>query len=248
MRSIRHFETMCTCGWCGISFSRVTASVPVRERTRRVFCSSECQQSAWRKRGAQLPATCAICGKGFTYPKGGSGTHEYCSSVCKCMGMRERFSGAGNPAWRGGTSNRGYLVRAAIRKAKRDHSACVRCGGSENLQGHHIKPYSKHPELASEASNIEVICAACHAKEHPGLANMISVPRVRNGKMHVCQWCGSEYYRRNGILRTRFCSHLCLASGEKGHHKQGRPRVRMGGGATVSAARSIPTQVAHAIY
>lgn len=49
---------------------------------------------------------------------------------------------------------------------KRDRYRCQDCGGWENLEVHHIKPWKKFPELRIVVSNGITLCKSCHKKEH----------------------------------------------------------------------------------
>lgn len=44
------------------------------------------------------------------------------------------------------------------RKFLKEHSRCVVCGSSQNLNVHHIKPYHLHPELELEKNNLITLC------------------------------------------------------------------------------------------
>jgi hypothetical protein len=39
---------------------------------------------------------------------------------------------------------------------------CCLCGSSRNLHVDHVKPRSKHPELALEPENLQVLCQQCN--------------------------------------------------------------------------------------
>lgn len=59
------------------------------------------------------------------------------------------------------------IYRARWRKVRRevfqrDGGVCVRCGGGERLAVHHRVPDGPDYDL----SNLETLCAACHAHEH----------------------------------------------------------------------------------
>lgn len=45
---------------------------------------------------------------------------------------------------------------------ERDNNKCVKCGSTQKLQIHHIKPANKFPELLMEESNVQTLCAKCH--------------------------------------------------------------------------------------
>lgn len=49
---------------------------------------------------------------------------------------------------------------------ERDRWICQICGSKKNIVAHHIKWFSKYPNLRFEVSNGIVLCRACHQKEH----------------------------------------------------------------------------------
>ena len=76
--------------------------------------------------------------------------------------------------YKGGITDENKLIRNStvykIWRNKvflRDSFTCQKCkikGGV--LNAHHIKPFSKHPELRTELSNGITLCEYCHKKEH----------------------------------------------------------------------------------
>ena len=46
---------------------------------------------------------------------------------------------------------------------QRDGNACRRCGFENNLHVHHIKPFKKYPEFATELDNGLTLCGNCHS-------------------------------------------------------------------------------------
>jgi len=51
---------------------------------------------------------------------------------------------------------------------KKDGYKCKLCGSNKFLHVHHIKSYSKYPELRLEISNGITLCEQCHAEWHRG--------------------------------------------------------------------------------
>lgn len=41
---------------------------------------------------------------------------------------------------------------------------CERCGATEELQVHHVKPFVDYPELAYDYENLDVLCGTCNRK------------------------------------------------------------------------------------
>jgi len=214
------------CAVCGEDFTR-PAAWTVRRTGYKAgrFCSSKCA-----KKGQSHPprtmisATCATCGNNFQYKKGLSGSHAYCSRKCAWIGNGKNERGPRNHGWKGGHS-RSHLCQGIIAAAKKAKGKCERCGSTENLHGHHKAHYSKAVELRTDPTNIEVLCSACHAKEHPVLANLIQIPRKRSGVMVACGYCNEQYYvPRKRAETTRYCSKECANLGWKGHSKS-RPET-----------------------
>ena len=74
--------------------------------------------------------------------------------------------------WKGGITPKNLVIRAStkynkwrISVYKRDNWTCVNCkkvGG--NLEAHHIKEFSKYPELRFDINNGITLCCECHKK------------------------------------------------------------------------------------
>lgn len=47
---------------------------------------------------------------------------------------------------------------------KRDNYRCAKCGETENLQVHHIKPVKDYPNLVMNFDNVQTLCLLCHSK------------------------------------------------------------------------------------
>jgi len=78
-----------------------------------------------------------------------------------------------NPNWDGGHSpeRQSKYARAAWKSlAKsillRDDYTCQRCGLKNKLVVHHIKKWSRYPELRFEPTNLLTVCEVCHRKIH----------------------------------------------------------------------------------
>jgi len=94
----------------------------------------------------------------------------------KTNGMYGR-TGKNNPNWNGGHSSERQTMYArsawkeiAKEILKRDNYKCKKCGLSNKkhnkLVVHHIKQWSKYPELRFEKNNLITVCEECHKKEH----------------------------------------------------------------------------------
>jgi len=83
------------------------------------------------------------------------------------------LSGPNSPAWKGGATEAGKLIRNSAdyrdwRTAvfQRDNYTCVDCGDDRggNLEADHIKPFSLFPALRLDVSNGRTLCQDCHRK------------------------------------------------------------------------------------
>jgi HNH endonuclease len=52
---------------------------------------------------------------------------------------------------------------------KRDSYTCQDCGSKENIQAHHIEPYSENIYLRVDIDNGVTLCGAYHSKEHTSI-------------------------------------------------------------------------------
>lgn len=93
--------------------------------------------------------------------------------------LRRGSKGAANGNWKGGVAkkherHRRVLIYREWRLAvfRRDHFTCQACGAKSEkgskptLHAHHIKPYSKFPELRFSVENGQTLCRECHIKTH----------------------------------------------------------------------------------
>ena len=51
---------------------------------------------------------------------------------------------------------------------QKDGMKCVKCGSTENLQAHHIKPSFLYPECRNDVDNGVTLCFSCHHRQHAG--------------------------------------------------------------------------------
>jgi len=81
--------------------------------------------------------------------------------------------------WQGGITDENKLARKNIeyklwREAvyKRDDWTCQECGEKGGrLNAHHIRPFSKHPELRTSIENGITLCKKCHDNKHKAKDN-----------------------------------------------------------------------------
>ena len=88
----------------------------------------------------------------------------------KLRGPRDSILGDKNPNWKGGIDKiiRGERRSREYRRWKqairqRD-KVCIVCGSSERLQAHHIKSFTRYPELRFDITNGQLLCWNCHRK------------------------------------------------------------------------------------
>jgi hypothetical protein len=162
-----------------------------------------------------LTGTCEHCGQTFQRQKRRDDKMLFCSQDCYTAG-RLRGGGSKHPGWKGGIAERSAAENAVVRRKVREIARCQRCGSTENLCGHHIEHYAKAPERRTDPSNIEVLCASCHALEHPEIKGLVSRPQLRSGRAIPCAVCGKIRYKQPfELAAAKYCSRACT---NKGRH------------------------------
>jgi len=163
---------------------------PYREKTAK-FCSKAC----WSKRAGER--ICAECGKPFRPVSGG--VQHFCSKRCS-SGRR----GAKSPAWRGGVTLENARARISNpikewRRSvfKRDQFRCFVCNADEDIQAHHIKEFSAHPELRLDVANGVTLCIECHGALH--------WKDFRRSLRKSCVACAAPLSRRTKGNECRSC-------------------------------------------
>lgn len=85
---------------------------------------------------------------------------------------RGRFIGPANNNWKGGIAmkdpERGrYRAKMWIKAIKdRDGWTCTKCGSTDRLHAHHIKPWRYYPDLRYDLNNGVTLCYTCHEAAH----------------------------------------------------------------------------------
>lgn len=76
--------------------------------------------------------------------------------------------GAANPDWKGGKITKRGRNWAEIRLQiiERDGGMCQKCGATEKLQVHHIKPYRETQDNSHK--NLVTLCVHCHGRVEQG--------------------------------------------------------------------------------
>lgn len=152
---------------------------------------------------------CILCSKEFNYRVNQKREKKYCSVDCssknsfknitaeqRLKGIKSRSEGekwslyvesikgeknkrfTGN---RNGRQNNMALKNWRKKVFQRDLYTCQKCnikGG--RLEAHHIKLYSKYPDLQTEVSNGITLCYDCHNKEHG---------KIKRPKTYHCAEC-----------------------------------------------------------
>ncbi len=157
----------------------------------RKYCSRQCHNKALENHPI---LNCIICGKGYrTYYSHikwrGS---KYCSKKCMQIGASLK-TGENSPSWKGGISFLKKRIRKTIewkewrrRVFERDNYTCQMCGIRSSkerwaeIHPHHIKSYSKYPDLRFDINNGQTLCSKCHHQLHGNLSKGIK----RNAKVH----------------------------------------------------------------
>jgi hypothetical protein len=97
---------------------------------------------------------------------------EVRGKISKTMKERRSMAGKNNPNWRGGINSEVSKIRNGDEYKKwrtnvfeRDQYICQLCNKNNNtLNAHHIKTFSKYPELRLIVSNGITLCCKCHDK------------------------------------------------------------------------------------
>jgi hypothetical protein len=107
---------------------------------------------------------------------------ERCENISKSRkgklnyNRRGKYCGRDNHFWRGGIANQLEALRKSAQYKewrlavyKRDGFKCTKCKSSKKIHAHHIKMFSKFPELRFDIDNGVTLCHTCHYKEHKRL-------------------------------------------------------------------------------
>lgn len=167
---------------CAICGTPVTKAVSVIRQGRVSLCSPECYSKYFseRMKGEKHPfysrvkVPCANCGKDVEVPisKAKILKRRFCSESCKYTFATQPTFDFKNPYYE--KSEHGYRGRnwkqQRLRALVRDDFKCRVCGVEENLQVHHIKPYTDFEgnyQEANKIGNLMTVCHACHLSIEP---------------------------------------------------------------------------------
>ena len=115
---------------------------------------------------------CVVCSKNVPIAN-----TKTCSKECSRKHKIKLSLGVNNPNWKGGikTENQRQRNHLSYKQWRtnvytRDNFTCVDCGKTKcYLHAHHIKSFSKHPELRTNIDNGKTLCVECHGKYHNSL-------------------------------------------------------------------------------
>jgi len=149
------------------------------------------KKSEAKKNGRHF--NCLVCNAEFwrSLSRIKNGDCKFCSRSCYLAWQigrpkSEEFklycrtrTGDKSPTWKGGITPENLRIRNSAEYIEwrisvflRDNHECqhchVKCGNGKDvyLHAHHIKSFSKHPDLRFELSNGITLCKECHYKEH----------------------------------------------------------------------------------
>lgn len=190
------------CAYCGSEFIKRSS----KKRPGK-FCSIGCQRKGRNfKETILVFGKCLTCKKQFTQPKHWKSPCKYCSIPCMAEARGKNMRGKNHPNWKGGDERIGSV--AICRKLKKEIGKCQRCGSKDQLHAHHKIKVKERPDLACDPTNIEIICAKCHAKEHPEYRGMLL--RKRSGSYLNCQVCDKKFYvKKSKAARAKYCGMEC---------------------------------------
>ena len=155
---------------------------------------------------------CQHCGATFQR-RHGKTKMLFCSRECYIKG-RLQGDKTNHPGWKGGITQRSSAEKAMVRAIVREVAHCQRCAATEKLHGHHVESHASAPERRLDPSNIMVLCAPCHALEHPEIHNLVTRPQIRTGKAFVCLVCGKPSYKQPfEFAVAKYCSRKCTNIG-----------------------------------
>lgn len=173
------------CKYCGTSVRRPESSI---ERNENTFCSQKCNNQ-WRKslsveeqphyQGGGVSVDCHFCGerniKTVKKKRANKQDKFFCNFDCLGKHNERRYSGEGNPNYKGGDWEHNYrghnwaIVRNSVRE--RDDYTCQNCDSGRDELGqipdcHHIKPEHTFDDRtdAHYEENLVLLCRYCHNK------------------------------------------------------------------------------------
>ena len=139
----------------------------------------ECFDKLLELSKAKRTRPCKYCNTIFTAPST-SPTRVTCSTICSARWLSFRQQGSKSHLWKGGKTSDAMIIRCSNaytewRRAvfERDNYKCVLCGNGGQLNAHHIKSFSKYPDLRLYVNNGMTLCCTCHSIIDPIAKNLI---------------------------------------------------------------------------
>lgn len=180
----RDSKEVMMCEHCGKEFKQYKS----QRRRKHILCSKNCSTKFNGKLRIvkRLEEICLNCGRIFLRTKRNLDISKkhFCCQKCH----HQYFVGKNSTFWKGGISplaprlrNTKEGIEWKRKVLERDNYICVECGGTENIQTHHIKELTtliKQYNIKTVAQgkkcielwNIEngqTLCLHCHAEKHP---------------------------------------------------------------------------------
>lgn len=136
-------------------------------------CCEQCGESVWKK-PSQIKGDRSFCGRPcyLEFQKGRPKSEAF-KAYCRSR------TGPKSPTWKGGITPTNMRIRngpemKAWREMvfERDGYTCQDCGAKSGrgvtvyLHAHHLKSFSKYPELRFKIENGVTLCKKCHYRRH----------------------------------------------------------------------------------
>lgn len=151
-----------TCNKCKIEFY-------ARVDRKGLYCSRSCSAKSHERINHRANKNCLVCKKLFSIKRYRIETALYCSIRCRRLSMPKKEN---HHNWKGGIS-RTWHSKTIIKNLIKEMGRCEICSETNNLQGHHVVPYSENKNLRDDIKNIKILCIVCHSKQHPHLTKFI---------------------------------------------------------------------------
>ena len=155
---------------------------------------------------AKVKIVCAVCNKEFEVRKYRAESAKTCSNKCRQELWRTTMVGEKSPNWKGGTSTRDSKVRIWSNEIIDRDKKCIKCGSITKLCAHHIKEYSKYPNLRYDLTNGITLCSECHAGKHPELSSNF-IMHISERALKNCKQCGNKFVAKRP--KQIFCNVTC---------------------------------------